>query len=160
MNKTIWAIVIVIIIIIIGVLFYTSNNDDANENPDTTSGLRAEDNMVLVTDQKPGTSVTVSQVLLVSPGFVVIHEDTNGTSGAVLGASSSLAAGESSQVVVNLSRTTVDGEKLHAMLHTDIDANGTFNPNIDTPVQSKLGGPLEGWFMISSEASESPAVTI
>jgi hypothetical protein len=121
--------------------------------------MRAEENMVVVTEQRPGNIVTASTVFLAAPGFVVVHEDIDGAPGAIIGSSAFLAAGESNNIKVMLSRVTQDGDKLHAMLHADTDANGSFS-SADMPVQSRLGGPLEGWFEISSSASENIPVTI
>lgn len=58
-------------------------------------------------------------------------------------------------VSVTLNRATRDGERLHAMLHSDVDADGSFVASTDTPVQSSLGGPISGWFDISTGASET-----
>lgn len=129
--------------------------------PGGSSAMRAEENMVVVMEQRPGNTIIASQVYLAAPGFVVIHEDENGAPGAIIGSSVLLQAGESSKISITLSRPTQDGEKLHAMLHSDTDANGTFSASTDAPVQSILGGPLGGWFEISSEASEElPEITI
>lgn len=132
-----------------------------NQNGDNTSMMRAEENAVVVMEQRPGSSIVASSVFLASPGFVVIHEDGSGAPGAILGASALVQAGESTNVNVVLSRASRDGERLHAMLHNDVDGNGSFSASTDTPVQSKLGGPINGWFDISSDASlELPEVAI
>lgn len=134
-----------------------SEHEDVNT---TTSGMRAEENAVVTPEQRPGNTVTVAQVYLAAPGYVVIHEDINGQPGTILGSSSLLQAGESGAVVVTLSRPSRDGERLHAMLHAEMNDNSTFDAPSDTPVQSRLGGPLMGWFEISSEADENVQVTL
>lgn len=140
----------VIIIAILAYLLFANTPTSAPE--DTSSAMLAEENAVVVVEQRPGSTATASAVVLASPGFLVIHEDNNGAPGAILGASTVLSAGESKNVEVTLSRATRDGERLHAMLHSDADANGTFNASADTPVQSTLGGPISGWFEVSSSA--------
>jgi len=145
-----------------GVYAFTANDQTPSmaeeENTSTVSGMRAEENVVVVMEQQPGNTI-VGSVVLEVPGFLVIHEDNNGP-GAILGASTLLQAGESTNVQVALSRASRDGETLHAMLHIDADANGAFDAAVDTPVQSRLGGPLGGWFEISSEASLNVPVSI
>lgn len=128
--------------------------------PSDTSAMRAEENMIVVMEQRPGNTVTASQVYLAAPGFIAIHEDANGTAGAIIGSSALLQAGESSQIEIQLSRSVRDGEKLHAMLHNDTNANGIFNANTDLPVASRLGGSIQGWFEISSQAPENVPITI
>ncbi len=135
-----------------------SDTDTMNEN--TTAGMRAEENMVAVMEQRPGTSITGSLVYLAAPGFLVVHEDNNGAPGVILGASALLWTGESSQVQVALSRATRDGETLHAMLHSDSNNSGSFESSADMPVPSRLGGPISGWFEISSKASENVPISI
>lgn len=160
-TTTVFGITAVIIIAVLTYVLFINPQLPSTENTDTSSTMLAEENAVVVLEQRPGASATASIVYLLSPGFVVIHEDNNGAPGAILGASALLQAGESKSVEVTLSRAARDGERLHAMLHTDADANGTFSASVDTPVQSSLGGPISGWFEISSSASENlPDVSI
>lgn len=159
MNK---AIAIVAAIVVIGAVYFLNGAPALSPatSSDDTSALRAENNMVVVAEQRPGASVIASQVLLVAPGFVVIHEDNAGAPGAILGASALLAAGASSQVTVPLSRPTKDKEKLHVMLHNDTDGSGTFSAAADAPVESTLGGPITGWFDISADAPEGTVINL
>ena len=156
---------IVVLLIVIGAGLYVfmtgePNNDSAANEPDSSSSMmRAEENAVVVTEQRPGNTVTASIVYLAAPGYVVIHEDVDGKPGAIIGASALLQAGENLNIRVTLSRSTEDGQKLHAMLHADTDGNGSFS-TADAPIQSRLGGPLEGWFEISATASENVPVSI
>lgn len=162
-TKTLAGIIIVAVgVIIAAEYFIASPAPDAQESASgrDTSALRAEENAVIVSEQRPGMSITVSAVFLAKSGFVVIHEDAAGAPGSILGASVLLPAGESRDARVSLSRASKDGEKLHAMLHVDANGNGAFDVLTDVPVQSRLGGPLEGWFEISSSASENIPVSI
>jgi hypothetical protein len=145
--------------------FYTQSKEEVVANPntkngtDTSSGLRVEENMVIVLEQKPGNTVTVSQVHLTAPGFVAIHEDANSGLGAVIGSSALLGSGGTSEIFISLSKNVADGTRLRAMLHNDTNGNGTFDPS-DAPVQSSLGGSIEGWFEISTSTSANPPVSI
>lgn len=126
----------------------------------TSAGMLAEDNAVVVNEQRPGNSVTGSLVYLDASGFLVLHEAGDGEPGAIIGSSALLSRGENSNIRVSLSRQTRDGETLYAMLHYDTNGDGRFDANTDTPVPSQLGGPIYGWFDISSSASENVPVSI
>ncbi len=164
-SKTIGLIALVAVVAVGGIYLLSRQNTadpvitESTETPVTTTGMRAEENMVVVTEQRPGTTIHVSTVYLAEPGYVVIHEDKNGTPGEVIGSSALLKAGENTGISVTVSRSTKDGDKLHAMLHSDTDGSGTFNTT-DQPVQSRMGGPISGWFEISSSAGENVPVSI
>jgi len=115
-----------------------------------TSGMLAEDNAIVAEEQRPGSSVTIAQVHLVGPGYVVVHEQ----SGAILGSSALLPAGNSNDVQVAVIRPTTDGETLDAMLHFERNGDSTFQNSADPPIESRLGGPIVGTFTISSSAPE------
>ncbi len=149
-------IILVVAAIVVGafVLLGGSANNyrTGEENGETSSGALAERNAVVASDQQPGETVTVEQVYLAEPGYVVIHEESDGNAGAILGSSALLNAGATSDVSVNLSRPAREGEKLVAMLHQESSGNSTFEAAVDTPFQSDFGGPIMMMFEISSEA--------
>jgi len=162
-KNTIIAVVTVLVIAGVGWYFYTSPRGEEAPNPDSNanvSGMLAEDNAVVAMEQRPGNTVTVSAVYLAEPGYVVIHESADGAPGAILGASALLSAGENRNVVVTLNRAALEGEELNAMLHTDADADGSFSASTDIPVESRLGGPINGWFLVTVSASEDVPVSI
>lgn len=168
MNKLFVALLA--IIIVSGGTYYflaTPMNDGLGDNPEeemntdsNTSAMRAEENMVVVSEQRPGNTVTGSVIHLAAPGYLVIHEDDNGEPGAILGASALLPAGENTDVKVMLARISKDGETLHAMLHFEKGGNTTFAAAEDTPVPSTLGSPISGWFEISKDASADAPISI
>lgn len=156
-----------LIILAAGAYFYSNDTgarggngiDPNSELGLTTSGMRAEENMVVVVEQKPGTGVIGSIIHLAAPGYLVIHEDMGGEPGAVIGSSTLLPAGESTGVMVALTRASKDGETLYAMLHFEKGGNTTFSAPEDTPVPSILGGSIHGIFEISADApTDTPAV--
>lgn len=128
------------------------------EETDSSSAMRVEENMVVVSEQRPGYTV-IGTVHLAAEGYFVIHADTNGESGVILGASTLLTAGKNTNVKVKLSRASRDGETLHAMLYFEKDGNTAFSA-ADTPVPSSLGGPIEGLFQISKDAPSETPVSI
>ncbi|MEM9071239.1 MAG: hypothetical protein AAGE52_22195 [Myxococcota bacterium] len=77
------------------------------------------------------TIVTVPNVEAAVDGFVVIHEDSSGAPGAILG-NAPVSAGSTDDVAVELDRPVTDGETLHAMLHVDEGVIGTFEPGTDS----------------------------
>jgi hypothetical protein len=161
---------VLIILVAAAAYFLLAPQPVANTAPDASEGtsqepvsntsmMRVEENMVVVMEQKPGTTV-IGTVVLKEPGYLVIHADQNGTPGAILGSSALLQAGENTNVKVTLTRASKDGEKLHAMLHNEKNGNATFNASEDTAVQSSLGGPISGWFDISENASADIPISI
>jgi len=169
-------LVAIVAIIVLGGLYYfvmgdknvepidTSTSDAIGENADmpidTISGMRAEENAVVVTEQRPSNTVKVAQVYLAASGYVVIHEDNNGVAGAIIGSSALLKAGENNSITVSLTRATEDGETLWSMLHTETNGNTSFEATADIPVESRLGGPIMGWFLIDADAEENIQVTL
>jgi hypothetical protein len=166
MNSKTVGIVFILLLAIVALMFFLmpgiTETPITAENPDDTahtSGFRAEENMVVVMEQKPSTEVKASQVVLATPGFLVIQADANGERGEVLGASSLLQAGETSDFTVALSRASKNGEKLHATLYNDTDGSGSYT-SADQPVQSVMGGALSGWFDIANDAGEPAPISI
>ena len=161
MNKLLAALLV--LFVLGGAYYYWSsfeNEPGVVADNSSVSAMRAEENAVVAADQKPSDQLSVAQVYLEEDGYVVIHEDSDGAAGAILGASALLSAGETNDVNIKLSRTTRDGEVLHAMLHNEMGGNAEFSAAEDTPVQSILGGPLMGSFNISSDVAGSVPVSI
>lgn len=168
MNTNAILLIVLLLVVVAGGAYYLSsanmepvqvtvNNGDNNTD---SAAMRAEDNAIVVNEQQPGNTAKASLAYLAAPGFVVIHADNNGQPGAILGASALLQAGENTNITIPLSRASKDGETLHAMLHTDTDANSVFSAASDLPVQSILGGPIHGWFEISTSASTDTPISI
>ena len=87
----------------------------------------------------PANTVVVSEVVSVGPGFIVIHAADNGAPGEVLG-NTAVNDGSNSDVSVTLSRDTVPGEVLYAMLHIDAGTVGTYEfPGPDGPATDANG---------------------
>ena len=99
---------------------------------ESSSAMRAENNMIMVSDQKPGLTATVSQISLAGSGFVVIRSDKNGAPADVLGASSLIQSSASSNIKITLSRESKENETLHAMLYIDTNSNGSFDASVRT----------------------------
>jgi predicted lipoprotein with Yx(FWY)xxD motif len=95
---------------------------------------------VTVNDQESdGTTVTVEAVFSQGPGWMVIHNQVNGTVGDAIG-ETPLNDGENTNVVV-----TIDPAKatpiLYAMLHADAGVVGTYEfPGPDVPIM--VGGDM------------------
>lgn len=116
-----------------------------------TSAMRIGENAVFVSDQKPGTTITVGVAALGADGFLVIHEDLNGKPGKVIGASDLLMKGEHQKFTVTLDRPMRDGEMLHATLHQD-DGDNTFSPQEDQALKDPMGNDIVGQFNVSTTA--------
>ncbi|TAK05096.1 hypothetical protein EPO33_03875 [Patescibacteria group bacterium] len=126
-------------------------------SPPPSLGLWAEPNGIVVTDQQPGASVTISAIIMEKAGWIVIHKEAAGKPGVVIG-EARLVAGESSQIKVSLREATLEGMGYYAMLHMD-DGDGRFNIAKDAPVRSSvLDGIIMARFEASAEAGEPPVV--
>jgi uncharacterized protein YwlG (UPF0340 family) len=92
------------------------------------------DSEVTFSDQtSDGTSVVVDSAFLSDGGFVVIHENNNGSVGPVIGVSSYLAPGTSSNVTVTLDSPLNASTSVYAMAHAD-DGDQTYEfPQSDSP---------------------------
>jgi hypothetical protein len=151
------------LVIIAGVGYYALQSSAApaagSGTPGPTANMRIGGNAVVVMEQRPGAAVKVNTAYFEEPGFVVIHADEDGQPGPVLGSSGLLPKGEISGLNITLSRSSKDGEKLHAMLHADTDGDGAFS-SADAPLKGGNGEAIDGWFDISVSASENMPVTI
>jgi len=151
-------ILLVIIIILVAALFFGGVNQKP-ESVDNSSGLIISNNAIYVSDQIPGYSVSVQVVHLEKPGFVVIHEDADGTPGKILGVSALLAAGETKNLSsITLSRAIKDNETIYAMLHFD-NGDGKFDAANDKPVIDPVGNaPVMMIVTVDKEATEPGVV--
>lgn len=124
------------------------------------SGLTISKNAIYVSEQVPARTIVVAVAKLARPGFVVIHEDANGAPGKILGVSTLLPAGETSDVPLTLSRLAADGETLYAMLHLD-GGDGAFDLARDQPARdAATGEPVAMIFTVSPDATEPGAVSL
>jgi hypothetical protein len=94
---------------------------------------RIGSNSINVEQQMSGSNVYTNSVALSSPGYIVVHVNDGGIPGKSIGASELLAAGNHTNVRIQLDSTMPVGNSYLVMLHTD-DGNGTFNPDDDIPV--------------------------
>ncbi len=122
MNKTAWIIIVIIVIAVVGYLIFRS---DGIGIPGTA--LYA----VTASSQLAGDDVVIENARLTDAGYVVIHDDSAGTPGAIIGVSDAIV-GEYENLVVSLNRASVEGETLYAMVHMD-NGDGEFNAADDEP---------------------------
>ena len=96
-------------------------------------------NSISVSNQKAGAEVTIDQVVLQNTGWVVIHEDSNGMPGKILGAQ--LFDPGTGSGTVELLRGTLPGGTYYAMLHSD-NGDRAFDPKKDLPLTDQGGAPI------------------
>ena len=89
----------------------------------------------------------VADAYLGKPGYVVIHEDADGSPDKIVSHSALLSAGETADVTVMLN--TKAGEKYYAMLHTD-NGDGTYSAATDLPTKDAAGAIVMQRFSISA----------
>ena len=96
-----------------------------------------EKNSITVVSQGAGNLVVVTEVRVLQPTWVAIHEDVNGVPSNILGAQL-FDAGVYSGTVVLL-RNTESGRKYYAVLYKD-NGDRTFDYVVDLPVERVSGG--------------------
>lgn len=157
-TKTLLIFVIIIVVVGIGAMFLFPRETKEPGTSGDPVGLIIGGNAIYVAEQAPSKTVSVAVVRFEKPGFVVIHEDTNGAPGRILGVSGLIMAGEKNFLQVALSRSTVDGETVYAMLHLD-DGDKTFDATKDKSVLDRIGGePVMTIVTVSNDAIEPGAV--
>ena len=108
-----------------------------NESQEDAGGMVSAD------DQAAGSTVSVS-VNASKPVWVVVHEDSEGAPGSILGAQ--LFATGSHEGVVDLLRGTEIGQEYYVMLHSD-DGDRKFDYKKDLPVKDATGAVIMHGFM-------------
>lgn len=157
-TKTLF-VPMIIIVVIIGVVLLSRDGGRQRGPGVDSSGFLISSSAIYIAEQAVGQSVSVALVRFEKPGFVVIHEDTVGAPGAILGASSVLPSGETENPPpITLSRMTRDGETLHAMLHVD-DGDGAFDATRDRPIADPTSGePMTMVVTVSADTREGGVV--
>lgn len=151
--STLLVIVVLLVVVVIGYFAFVQ------KPAEQTSPLLVGDNAIYVSDIKPATMVNVGFAILSGGGYVVIHEDSEGKPGAIVGNSILLPQGENRDFEVTLSQESVDGEVLYAMLHSD-NGDGVFNPAEDSPIQDNQGNIILMRFQVSSNATEPEVISL
>lgn len=124
------------------------------------AGLVVGRNAIYVPDQAPSQRIAIAVVYLERGGFVVIHEDNDGSPGSVLGVSGVLGDGETGNLSVALARPSRNDEALYAMLHLD-DGDGAFDATEDAPAQNDVdGGPIMMMFVVHEDFTEPSDVQL
>lgn len=159
MKSKTFIVLAIVVPVVVGALFFLRNDGNAPSQTGGSAGLIVGTNAIYVADQLPGQSVSIADLRLASPGFVLIFDDNAGKPKNILGTSGSLPIGETKNIApILLSRITRDGEVLYAMLYLD-DGDGVFDPARDKPAHDRLiGQPVVMMFTINLDASEGGAV--
>ncbi len=85
-------------------------------------------------------SVTVDEVVVAEPGWIVIHADAEGAPGPILG-QSQLEWGSNSDIAVSIDASGAT-ETLYAMLHSDRGTQGTFEFPDGADIPVSVGGQV------------------
>lgn len=130
--------IVIVLLIILGIYSFTKKpaetyNGDTKTNVNNTP---AADYSLVVDDQFPGTVVYVSTASLKKAGYVVIHKETAGKPGAVIGSKAFSAGTNPGQV--DLSEATIEGMNYYAMIHED-NGDGKFDAATDMVAKDKTG---------------------
>lgn len=142
-KNILWAILV--LVAVIAVYFYFNqqqatapttdiiSEEVPNDRPDdgTLGGeeIIPSNDKIIVATQLAGNWVTVDNIALSKPGFVVIHEaNAQGNPGKIIGSSNWLSAG--SKQDLEIKATLASGKQYFAMLHYD-NGDKKFDPATD-----------------------------
>ena len=142
------------VIVVAAIVVFMVMRGSGTTSTDTTAG----GNTISVSDQDPNSvAVVIDSATLSVPGFIVIHEDTNGAPGVTIAESSALTAGTYANKSVIV--TMKPGATYWAMLHSD-DGNGIYNAANDLPIKDASGMPVMAKFKVktASNLNGSPDV--
>ncbi len=155
MNTKFFLFLTLALILVVGIGYYFRYRPFSKTDK-TSGGLLLGQNAIYVQNQPPGQNITVSFAALEEAGFVIIHEGQNAQAGGVIGESDLLPGGEVENLPpILLSRKTLDGETLFAMLHRD-NGDKTFDAREDVPITDSEGVPFMMEFMIDKDSLEEP----
>ncbi len=130
---------VVIVVVIAGVILAYSGNlpsygpqQTATETQPSPAARQAS--LTVSSQSVVGDEVVVDSLYLDKPGYAVIHQETDGKPGAVIG-NSELISGEKNNFKVTIDANKA-GTKVFAMLHYDDDNDGVYGfPDEDNPVK-------------------------
>ncbi len=100
--------------------------------------------------QRAGKNITISQVNLAEPGYVVVYENVDDNATTMLGSSVWLPAGGSTNVSVPLTRDTLVGEQVWAILFRESNDDGSFNEASDAKATDAMGESVSSLIEISN----------
>ena len=123
----------------------TSETPQSSTPPPAQTSALAGGNAIAADNQASGNKAKVRMVTLKKTGWVVVHEDRDGTPGNILGAQR-FTAGAYTTGEVDLLRNMTEGKAYYVMLHDD-DGDGKFDHKKDFPLLDSTGVPLTVKFM-------------
>lgn len=117
----------------------------------------SETNSLEVTNFVAGETVTADYVFLQQSGFVVVHKETDGLPGSVIGTSRLLAEGESTPVLITLTRSVAVNDILFVRLYLD-DGDNIFDLQSDRAALDDQGNEIFIRSAVGGESVESPTL--
>jgi len=119
----------------------TENTEVSGENALSPTGVAlppaSSGSRLVVADQAPGKSVTVSSASLDGAAWIVVREMVDGIPGSILGAQYLEVSGD--DILVELLRGTVEGGRYQALLWRD-NGDRLFDYEADTPIVGTEAG--------------------
>ncbi len=141
--------VVVVLALILGGYFFMKGPGN-----DSSQVVPGNDNSLVLGDQEVAMlSVFVDSASTKVPAYIVIHEDLNGSAGAIIANSQLLAPG--SYEKISFVAKLTEGKTYWAMLHAD-NGNGSFDAKNDTELlKAKDGKEVLVKFMAKNSATYS-----
>jgi Na+-transporting methylmalonyl-CoA/oxaloacetate decarboxylase gamma subunit len=145
MNKTLTIVVVALVVLAVLVYFMSGEDDAVNQAADETSEMTQEEstqadaavsaeetptnatpaNSVQLAAAETGMKATVDSATLSQPGYVVVYRVNSQNDTEVIGSSDLLAAGDYSDITIQLDSGIAKDQTIVAVLHAD-DGDGEF----------------------------------
>lgn len=103
-----------------------------------------------VSDQAMSNGILIDRVVFDEPGYIVVHAESGGAPGRIVGSSVFFEPGQYSDASVTLEEDLEAGSTLYAMIRED-NGDGEFDPRDDDPVVSGADKLIFASFKILEE---------
>lgn len=136
MKKLLAVMFVVLVIVVVVVTRKPAPQLDADPTP-----AMSDVYSVFVRNQETGTHLTVDVVHMAEPGFAIARATGGATSfdGEFLGATALLAAGETTDAGMSLSRSMQPDERVFVILYDDTNDSGAYEDGVDQPALDSSG---------------------
>lgn len=133
-----WVFITLIIILLGLVSLGVISNDRVRSDSELNISYfdSSVENMINVENQIVDESVRVKEAILNQSGFIVIHKDSSGAPGKIIGISNLLEPGDYSGIKIDTSEEVQDGDRLYAMIRKD-NGDSVFDTQEDNPITNK-----------------------
>jgi hypothetical protein len=145
MKKIIFWVFVAFIVVGALIMFVAKHEDRTTKenvyDDSTSSASTTEYDTIVTKSQKAGNSITVEQITLTRPGFIVPFLINAAGPTDIAGTSDFLTAGTKENVIITLKKPLKAGDTIRLILYAD-DGNKRFSATKDAPVLDSSGAAI------------------